>query len=71
MGRIVVCGGSVIGSCTAAMLARDGHTVTVLEADPDGAPASPADACVFEHAFVRHSWCGSAISCMCLGSIMT
>lgn len=44
MAEIVVCGGSVIGSAMALMLAEDGHDVVVLEADPDGAPDSPADA---------------------------
>ncbi|MGZ4616941.1 MAG: FAD-dependent oxidoreductase, partial [Actinomycetes bacterium] len=44
MGSIVVCGAGVIGLSAAVMLARDGHEVTVLEADPAVTPDGPRDA---------------------------
>jgi 2-polyprenyl-6-methoxyphenol hydroxylase-like FAD-dependent oxidoreductase len=44
MGSILVCGAGMVGLSAAMMLARDGHQVTVLEADPDLVPATPTAA---------------------------
>jgi 2-polyprenyl-6-methoxyphenol hydroxylase-like FAD-dependent oxidoreductase len=44
MTAIVVSGGGIVGLCAGMVLARDGHDVTVLESDPERAPAHPADA---------------------------
>jgi 2-polyprenyl-6-methoxyphenol hydroxylase-like FAD-dependent oxidoreductase len=37
-GRIVITGAGVVGLCTAMLLAKDGHDVTVLERDPAEPP---------------------------------
>ena len=41
---VVVVGGGPVGLAAAMLLAADGHAVSVLERDPDGPPATAAEA---------------------------
>ena len=44
MADTIIVGGGVVGMGLGMMLARDGHTVTVLERDPEPPPPSPDEA---------------------------
>jgi 2-polyprenyl-6-methoxyphenol hydroxylase-like FAD-dependent oxidoreductase len=44
MSEALVLGGGICGLATAMLLARDGHTVRVLERDPEEAPDTAEDA---------------------------
>ena len=40
----LIVGGGVVGMGLGMMLARDGHTITMLERDPEPVPSGPDDA---------------------------